>query len=84
MHANMRMRVSRVNAAICCVHLYPAQGASSWFYLDVPVTRRAQLERICLSDTVDIAAYGTVLASGYGDEPPTHVVWAMQAQYGAA
>ncbi len=66
-------RVSRSNDEsiyfICGKH----KGLWAWYYVRIDRLKQSLFERSMATGSFDIAAFGQVLASGYGNEPPEHI-----------
>lgn len=57
------------------------RGTPAWYYLRLDRTLTPILERHCAqeAENVDLTRYGTVLASGFGSEPPADIKARMEA-----
>ena len=59
-----------------------ASGQAAWFFI-VPWPHRVPLlEKAIRQGQLNVNDYAEVVASGYGDTPPTHVLERMQRHYG--
>lgn len=57
-------------------------GHSAWFYVSIALEKRAGFKKLSGCERLDLAEYGTVIESGYGDSPPMHIRARMKDEYG--
>jgi len=57
------------------------QGNAVWHYVLVDARKLPLFNHSIRSGSVDVAKYGTVLYSGWGDEPPENIVKTIHEQY---
>ena len=58
------------------------KGRSAWYYIRVPVLKQPLFKEACRVGNFNLNDYGTVLLSGYGEEPPESAVKEMKDKYG--
>jgi len=59
-----------------------ALGHPAWHYVLVEKPKLPLFERALTTDTLDVAQYGEILASGWGAQPPAETVEAMAKRFG--
>jgi hypothetical protein len=57
------------------------EGRDAWWYVLVDAPKLEAFYRAMESGGVDLADYGKIVKSGYGDEPPSIVKQEMKDQY---
>ena len=60
------------------LHSNEVDGLSRWFYIQVPRLKVSHFLDALKHLPCDLANLGTMLASGFGQSPPTHIVWELQ------
>ena len=56
-------------------------GRAAWYFVLVDPAKRAAFRK-AFSGQVELNAYGRIIASGYGTDPPASVRERMKAEYG--
>lgn len=57
-------------------------GKAAWYYVEISKAKRDFFSRQSGVTSLNLLEYGKVIASGFGDNPPDHVVARMKSQYG--
>lgn len=68
---------------VCPIYLLreqPEDGVAKWFYLKLDDGNKTAFQHALKHGSFDCAAYGEVLASGFGENPPSHITWELEAQ----
>lgn len=58
------------------------QGKKAWYYFLVEKMKHERFKIDVKSDFIDLADYGTILYSGFGEEPPEDVVRKIKDEFG--
>lgn len=80
MEGKLSLLASATARHVHCVTVQPHHGAPTWFYVRVLPEKARAFKLAMTRGSIDFAAFGEVLASGYGETPPSHVLWAMETQ----
>jgi hypothetical protein len=76
--------VTRLNTArgehVYLVRLKNTQG-SFWHYLLVDKLKLPLFLRVATRDEIDVAEYGKILYSGWGDAPPENITEKINKEY---
>jgi hypothetical protein len=56
-------------------------GIYTWHFVKIEAVKVPLFEKALDSDTIDVAAYGEVLASGFGQKPPEAIARQMELEY---
>lgn len=59
-----------------------AGNPPSWFFVQVMQAKLQAFRRALTEGALELTAYGTVLASGFGASPPAKTITRMQTFYG--
>lgn len=56
-------------------------GRKVWHYVFVDKAKQALFKQMIKSESIDVAQYGKVLYSGWGENPPPEIAEAIKKQY---
>lgn len=56
-------------------------GRKAWYYLQVQRGKVTQFEKQIATTTVKLTEFGTIILSGYGENPPPDAVERMKREY---
>jgi hypothetical protein len=54
-----------------------ADGKPAWYYLQVDEPKHKAFQKQLATGSLDLAAYGTIVQSGWGEQPPEHIAEIM-------
>jgi hypothetical protein len=57
-------------------------GRAAWYYLRVEPLKKTVFERESRKGQIQLTDYGTILMSGYGENPPRDVVRLAKEEFG--
>jgi hypothetical protein len=77
-----RVRRERANN-VFLVRGNDSTGRAAWYFVLVDPAKRAAFRK-AFSGQLELSAYGRILASGYGADPPDDVRERMKTEYGFA
>jgi hypothetical protein len=58
------------------------EGHSTWHYVKIDALKEPLFKQAIKSGSVDVADFGEVIFSGWGEKPPQSVVEMIQKKYG--
>ena len=75
-HNKLQSFAQKAKPASSCIFLVrgaDTTGHNAWYYIQTGKNKQRLFTAQQGTALLDINRYGTVLYSGYGDEPPTHI-----------
>ncbi len=60
------------------------QDRAAWHYVQVDKARMVHFEHGLKGGALNVGEYGTVLYSGWGEQPPQYIIEELEAQFEAA